>query len=401
MGQDPPQIIITGTGAPTATDQISVAETTPSAGDQIISELEGMGSALTQDLAAQDSAAKVLSTLVASYPPQAVQDGSPREWELVGLYFLNRRRWQEALGVFHALYHQLLEAQEVAQVWIHKGLPLCWIHECYQAMGYVVHAKRYLMLTLCEDAIRARGSIVPEEVGVYFRAVWRHGISDQEFHGFAKECFKLWSQLEGEGGFPEAVLQKLPPSWQAEIPSALESGVYVVNPLYVKHLMKCLGDGTGQALEHLAQYLMDCMPGCRTIRRAVTHSTDYDLVCSVEGFEVDFRAEFGRYFLCECKDWDKPADFSTVAKFCRVLDSVKARFGVLFSKRGVTGEDRTTHSEREILKYFQDSGKVIVVVNQDDLEKVANGYSFLRLLRAKYETVRLDLIRGDTGDEQQ
>ena len=53
------------------------------------------------------------------------------------------------------------------------------------------------------------------------------------------------------------------------------------------------------------------------------------------------------------------------------------------------------------VKYFQDSGKVIVVVNQDDLEKVANGYSFLRLLRAKYETVRLDLIRGDTGDEQQ
>jgi hypothetical protein len=81
------------------------------------------------------------------------------------------------------------------------------------------------------------------------------------------------------------------------------------------------GTSSGQALEFCAEYLLSCMPGCRTSRRAKSGSTDYDVVCSMEGFEVDFRSEFGRYFFCECKDWDRPANFTTMAKFCRVLDS--------------------------------------------------------------------------------
>ena len=73
------------------------------------------------------------------------------------------------------------------------------------------------------------------------------------------------------------------------------------------------------------------------------------------------------------------------------MDSIKARFGVLFSKRGITGEGMTKDSEREILKYFQDTGKVIVVVNEEDIRKVASGENFTRILRTKYESVRLDL----------
>lgn len=398
MAEDQPRVIITGTGASaSATNDVIFAKT--GSGDAVMvdpisNELRAMGSQLLQVLERHDSAAAVLDLLKALY---ASETAPPREWELAGLYFYNRGRLHEALGVFQELYQHLLQAQEVANAWVHKGLPLCWICDCYQAMGYPVHAKRYLMLTLCEDAIRSKGAIVPEEGGIYFRAVWRHGISDQEFHQLAAEFYRLWSKSDGEGLFPEAPLQELSSSWQTEIPSALESGTYVVNPLYVNHLLQLLGDGTGLVLERLAQYLMGCMPGCRTMRRVKTPSTDLDLVCSVEGFEVDFRAELGRYFLCECKDWKKPADFSTVAKFCRVLDSVKARFGVLFSKNGATGEGRTKDSEREIFKYFQDSGKVIVVVSQADLEKVARGHSFLRMLRAKYEAVRLDLVTGGAG----
>src|SRR3990170_8960739 len=105
------------------------------------------------------------------------------------------------------------------------------------------------------------------------------------------------------------------------------------------------------------------MPGCRTLRRAKSRSTEYDIVCSIDGLEVDFRSELGRYFVCECKDWDKPADFSTMAKFCRVLDSVKSRSGILFSKKGISGEGKTKDAEREQLKVFQDRGMVIVVVD--------------------------------------
>jgi hypothetical protein len=44
------------------------------------------------------------------------------------------------------------------------------------------------------------------------------------------------------------------------------------------------------------------------------------------------------------------------------------------------------------LKVYQDRGMVIVVINHDDLQQVAKGISFIKMLRAKYEAVRLDLI---------
>jgi hypothetical protein len=133
------------------------------------------------------------------------------------------------------------------------------------------------------------------------------------------------------------------------------------------------------------------MPGCRTNLRQKSKSTDYDIVCSMEGFEVDFRSEMGRYFVCECKDWNSPADFTTMAKFCRVLDSTKSSFGILFSKQGITGTGKTTDAEREQLKVFQDRGMVIVVINQSHLEFVSDGGNFINLLHRRYEKIRLDL----------
>jgi hypothetical protein len=155
--------------------------------------------------------------------------------------------------------------------------------------------------------------------------------------------------------------------------------------------MSLLGAGKGEELELLTEYLMSCMPGCRTMRRQRSGSTDYDVICSMEGFDVDFRSELGRYFVCECKDWAKPADFTTMAKFCRVLDSIKSRFGILVSKDGISGAGRSADAEREQLKVFQDRGMVIVVLDMSDLERVADGANLVQLLRERYETIRLDL----------
>ncbi len=111
----------------------------------------------------------------------------------------------------------------------------------------------------------------------------------------------------------------------------------------------------------------------------------------MEGFEVDFRSELGRYFVCECKDWKEAADFTVMAKFCRVLDSTKSRFGVLFSKSGISGVGDSKFAEREQLKLFQDRGIVIVVLNLNDLEDVAKGANLIQMLRQRYEAVQLDL----------
>jgi hypothetical protein len=189
-------------------------------------------------------------------------------------------------------------------------------------------------------------------------------------------------------------LQEFDSNWMTEFPTSQEAAVYSANPRYMKHLINQLGDPSGTTLERLADYILSCMPGCRTTRRRRSHSSDYDIVCSVEGLEVDFRSELGRYFVCECKDWQSPADFTAMAKFCRVLDSTKSRFGILFSKRGISGQGRTIDAEREQLKVFQDRGMVIVVIEEGDIEYVARGSNYINLLRAKYEQVRLDLANS-------
>jgi hypothetical protein len=122
----------------------------------------------------------------------------------------------------------------------------------------------------------------------------------------------------------------------------------------------------------------------------LTPSTDLDVVCSMEGFDLDFRSELGRYFVCECKDWNAPIDSGTFLKFCGVLESVKSRFGILFSKRGISGDGQNRDSGLEQIKVFQSKGMVVVVIDEKDLEQIATGINFISLLRAKYEWVRLN-----------
>jgi len=80
-----------------------------------------------------------------------------------------------------------------------------------------------------------------------------------------------------------------------------------------------------------------------------------------------------------------------MAKFCRVLDSTKSKFGVLFSKHGISGADGTRDAGREQQKVFQDRGIVIVGLDLSDLKSVAEGANLTTLLRERYEAVRLDL----------
>jgi hypothetical protein len=211
--------------------------------------------------------------------------------------------------------------------------------------------------------------------------------------GYAKEAYRLFQSDTAKGAYPEWILQNLDQEWLTGYPSREEVDVYPLNRKYVSALAQHLGDGTGETLEFLAHYLMSVMPGCRVYRRKRSQSTDYDLVCAIEGLQTDFRAEFGRYFVCECKDWSRPIGYSEFAQFCRVLDSVKAKFGIFFSREGISGKKSGCDAVREQLKVYQDRGIVIVVLDQDDVNNLASvaGVNLISLLRSRYEKVRLDL----------
>jgi len=316
-------------------------------------------------------------------------------WEKVGNFHKNQGRFHDALSIYHALYNQLLTAQEKNKKWLNKATPLIWISDCYLQLGFSVLGKRYLILAHCEDSIARQGYVPASGEGaVYFRWVWWYGLPDGDLRSYAKKIFEIYKSNLTEALFPEWIVQNLDQDWMTEFPSLKEAALYIANRKYIQYLMKRLGDKQGKNLERLGEYMLSCMPGCRTIRRQRAKSTEYDIVCSIEGLNVDFRSEVGRYFVCECKDLKNSVSITTMAKFCRVLDSTKSKFGILFSTKGISGQGKTLYAEREQLKVYQDRGIVIIVVDLKDIKYIAEGGNFINLLRNKYERMRLDLTES-------
>jgi len=147
-------------------------------------------------------------------------------------------------------------------------MPLLWIAECFYKLNYTIHSKRYLMLSLCEDVLTGAGKILPDNSGIYFRLVWRAGLSDQDVNEYTTKFYELSEEYSTEKSFPESLLQRVDNSWMNDFPSREEASSYLTNTAYIKHLLSNMGDGTGNSLEILAEYVMSCMPGCRTMRGA-------------------------------------------------------------------------------------------------------------------------------------
>lgn len=320
-----------------------------------------------------------------------MQDGPQRAWELCGLFFFNLGRFNDALPIFEKLYFHMLEWQQETGKHCHKGMPLVWIAECHSLLGHPAIARRFLMLTLCEDAIRERGKIPADQSGIYFRLVWRNGMPDAVFQKYSRRAYNVWIKQKKHSLFPEWVLQALGSQWQDANPSIAETTLYPSSPKYIVYLVSRLGDREGKTLERLAQYLFSVIPGLICNTRLRTPSTDYDIVCSQYGVMVDFRSEIGRYFIGECKDWRKTVGTTTIAKFSHVIDMVKCKFGIIFSRRGMSGAGKAINAEREQIKIFQSKGVVIVVLDHADLVRLEKGENFITLLRRRYEKVRLDL----------
>jgi len=342
----------------------------------------------------RDGAWRIVEEIKKIISPQEIMEDTleQKTWEFIGESYRNNKRIYEAIHIHMALYDHMLEAQKIEGKRVHKGMPLCWLYECFKSLNFSAISKRYLMLTLIEDSITTENNINPDKSGVYFRLIWDSGIPEHEFLRYSKEIFQKYQENEEFGFFPEWILQNLDQEWMTEFPSNVEGNAYIIDKGYANYLHSKMGDPKGESLEYLASYLMSCIPGCRTRFRQKTYSTDHDVICNIDGIYNDFRSEFGRIFICECKDYKKNSmDFSDTAKFIQVLNSTKSKFGIIFSPTGITGENKTINADREILKIFQNLGIVIIVINSNDLDSICNGKNLINLLRNKYEKIRLDL----------
>jgi hypothetical protein len=93
-------------------------------------------------IGAPDAGTKVLELLKREYPISA---GESDVWLYGGFSLSAKNRWREALLVHWEHYLGVLSGEVKSGQRQHKGSVLVMISDCFNGIGFPVHAKRYLI----------------------------------------------------------------------------------------------------------------------------------------------------------------------------------------------------------------------------------------------------------------
>lgn len=320
-----------------------------------------------------------------------------RLWQDAGLYYLYCERPYDAIAVFSRLYERLCEEQTRQADWLAKGMPLVWISECHKALGNLGLSTRYLLLTAVSDAVRDKGGLNPNS-GVYFRARWHRGWTDEDLQAFYRDCVQAFDARDPLCAFPEHILSRVKIPFTLPYARPAELDIYEVNRMYAGKLLaridEKLGKPDGKDLEELAGYLLGSIPGFEVRSDVRTDDAQYDALIRNRGPKYDFRADLGYYALVECKDWSKPVGVPEVSQFINKLVLQDCRGGILFSSQGITGEGKNKDAELQLLKAHYRAGKIIMVMDKGDFLQATKGGNLVLLLQRKYEGMRFDIERN-------
>lgn len=152
-------------------------------------------------------------------------------------------------------------------------------------------------------------------------------------------------------------------------------------------------DTKGRSLEELTSKLFSSINGLSVkYNNLRTSSSEVDVVIEYDKNQYNkVFDEYGRYFLAECKNWDKPVDSKAVRDFQGKVTKARTRLGSLITKKGITGEDNSVNALREIYSLFDRDGICIVVLTLDDIKSIINGTDISSLIDEKIDRVRFDL----------
>ncbi len=223
------------------------------------------------------------------------------------------------------------------------------------------------------------------------------------------ERFGDWSVAEGH---PEEVVRRFAIDERHGPQSLQRAAGTRERPLsraYLRALLaKISGDtnassaAIGDALEQVATYLLLTLPGCVPRPKLLDQDQAFesDVVVRNLAPTPTFATElFGRQFLCECKNWSSPADAAAIGYLLFRMRQTHSKFGVIFSKKGVTGDVKQGKAARALLRRaFHEDGVTCVVINEEHLKQLADGelHSFSQILVNEMEYFQFGKQKRDT-----
>lgn len=149
----------------------------------------------------------------------------------------------------------------------------------------------------------------------------------------------------------------------------------------------------GARLEGLASYLFLLLPGLVPRRNLVDDRLSFETDIVVRNLAVtgNLAADMlGRHFLVECKNWESSVRVNDVGYFLYRMRLTHANFGVIFAKKGITGNEIEEVAAYSLIrKAFHEDGNICVVIDKEDLSVIArNEQSFWSILLERIERVR-------------
>jgi len=303
-----------------------------------------------------------------------------KTWIPVVGHFITNGYFYQACAVTKELYHYISELQirEITQ--FHKGAPAQQAAIAHQLAGNLHAALWYYRIAFVEDIIRSDGGAEGFPDSPAARSLKIHFNQGDEILKEISDIARSKINESSDWWFPESILVdlaragKLP--WVdlgpvAEIP---------LNPVYATRLESILSekDKKGQKLELLATYLILILGCKKLIPNAFSPDHEIDLIAiQSDPANSYFLEAFGRTFLVECKNWEKAVGGLELNHFAAKLRFHRCSAGVLFSKKGITGDGKKKRrainfAKLTQLRWYQQDDIRIVVIDGNDLKSVTS-----------------------------
>jgi predicted nucleotidyltransferase len=156
----------------------------------------------------------------------------------------------------------------------------------------------------------------------------------------------------------------------------------------------------GAALEDLVSFIFKNISIFQYIRNHHTSDFEIDIIVklSPRGIQyknfIHFCRYIDTYLVGECKNYNKNLSVTYTGKFYSLLKRYNLKFGIIFSFKGLTGQDRckgwidATGLTKKV--YLKDN-VIILDFNKKHFEKIKNGENFIDILNNILEQTILDI----------
>jgi hypothetical protein len=200
------------------------------------------------------------------------------------------------------------------------------------------------------------------------------GWTEAEFISLAATARTVLKEPGDSWWFPEATLVRHAREGKLRTASPQGGNDIQINVPLLGKLIGKLPNGTKAekkvALEFLASYVLLTLSGVRIManikafEQAATFEHEIDVVAIQYGSVPTYLLEaFGRQFLVECKNWDRPVGVGELNHFVAKMRFHRCNCGVIFSSEGLTGhgtrQNGLSYARITQLRWYQHLGILV------------------------------------------